>query len=63
MYIITPFGLFAFPCISLDLHRAAQTFQRFIDDILRGLHFCFTYSDDNLVFSRSPEENEQHGLS
>jgi hypothetical protein len=30
-----------------------------MDDILRGLDFCFAYPDI-LVFSQSPEEHEQH---
>jgi hypothetical protein len=31
-----------------------------MDDILRGLDFCFAYRDDNLVFSRSLEKDEHH---
>jgi hypothetical protein len=31
-----------------------------MDDILRGLDFCFAYLDDILVFSRLLEEHEQH---
>jgi cytoskeleton-associated protein 5 len=46
--------------MSFGLRNAAQTFQRFMDDILRGLNFCFAYLDDILVFSRSREEHEQH---
>jgi hypothetical protein len=46
--------------MSFGLHNAAQTFQRFRDDILRGLVFCFAYLDDILVFSRSLEEHEHH---
>jgi hypothetical protein len=52
--ITTPFGLFEFPYMSFGLRNAAQTFQRFMD-ILRELDL-----DDILVFSRSPEEHEQH---
>jgi len=33
---ITPFGLFEFPFMSFGLRNAAQTFQRFMDGILRG---------------------------
>jgi cleavage and polyadenylation specificity factor subunit 1 len=58
--ITTPFGLFEFPFMSFGLRNAAQTFQRFIDDILRGLEFCFAYLDDILIFSRTLEEHEQH---
>jgi hypothetical protein len=52
--ITTPLGLFEFPFMSFGLHNAAQTFQRFMDEILKDLDFCFAYIDDILVFSRSP---------
>jgi hypothetical protein len=58
--ITTAFGHFEFPFMSFGLRNAAQTFQCFMDDILRELGFCFAYLDDILVFSRSPEEHEQH---
>jgi hypothetical protein len=46
--------------MSFGLRNAAQTFQRFMDDIIRDLDFCFAYMDDILVFSRSPEQHERH---
>jgi hypothetical protein len=50
--------------MSFGLGNAAQTFQRFIWDILRGLDFCFTFLDEILVFFRSLEDHEQiYGLS
>ena len=52
--ITTPFGLFQFPFMFFDLLNAVQTFQRFMDEILKDLDFCFAYIDDILVFSRSP---------
>jgi hypothetical protein len=58
--ITTPFGLFEFPFMSFGLRNAAQTFQRFMDDTLRGLDFCFAYLDDILIFSRTPEDHESH---
>ena len=58
--ITTPFGLFHFTRTPFGLRNAAQTFQRFIDDILRGLDFVFAYVDDLLVASSSPEEHESH---
>jgi hypothetical protein len=58
--ITTAFGLFEFPFMSFGLRNAAQTFQRFMDEILKNLEFCFGYLDDILVFSRSPKEHEQH---
>lgn len=47
--ITTPFGLFEFPYKSFGLRNAAQTFQRFINEVLRGLDFCYEYIDDILV--------------
>jgi hypothetical protein len=58
--ITKPFGLFEFPFMAFGLRNAAQTFQWFMDDILRGLDLCFAFLDDILVFSRSTEEHEQH---
>jgi hypothetical protein len=58
--INTPFGLFEFDFMSFGLRNAAQTFQHFMDNILRGLDFCFAYLDDILIFSRSIEEHDQH---
>ena len=57
--INTPFGLFKFVRMSFGLRNAAQTFQRFIE-VLRDLHFCYTYIDDVLIASSTPEEHKQH---
>jgi hypothetical protein len=46
--------------MSFGLRNAAQTFQRFMDEILKDMDFCFSYLDDILVFSRSPEEHDKH---
>jgi hypothetical protein len=35
------------------LCNTARTFQRFMDDVLQGLDFCFAYLDDILIFSQS----------
>ncbi|KAH9587961.1 Transposon Ty3-G Gag-Pol polyprotein [Schistosoma haematobium] len=48
--IITPFGLFEILRMPFGLKYAAQTFQRFMDDVTRGLDFIFAYIDD--VFDR-----------
>ena len=58
--ITTPFGLFEFLRMPFDLRNAAQTFQRFMDQVLRGLHFAHTYIDDVLIASRNKEEHLQH---
>ena len=42
------------------LRNTAQTFQRFINQVLRGLPFCYAYIDDLLVTSPSPDEHKEH---
>lgn len=58
--ITTPFGLFEFVRMPYGLKNAAQTFQRFMDEVTRGLPFIFVYLDDILVASRTPAEHEEH---
>ena len=49
--IMTPFRLYEFVRMPFELQNAAQTFQRFIDQVLRGLSFCYAYFDDLLIAS------------
>lgn len=58
--IITPFGLCEFTKMQFGLRNAAQSFQRFIHEVLRDLNFCFPYIDDILIASSSPEEHKAH---
>lgn len=58
--ITTPFGLYEFLKMPFGLSNAAQTFQRFINEVLGGLDFCFPYLDDILVSSRDRTQHEQH---
>lgn len=58
--ITTPFGLFEFPYMSFGLRNAGQTFQRFIDEVVRNLDFCFAYIDDILVYSKNHAEHAEH---
>ena len=58
--ITTPFGLYEFVRMPFGLRNAAQTFQRFIDQLLRGLPFCYAYIDDVLIASTSPAEHKEH---
>ena len=58
--ITTPFGMFEFIRMPFGLRNAGQTFQRFMDQVLQGLHFCFAYIDDVLIASSSQEEHEHH---
>jgi len=58
--VITPFGLFEFLRMPFGLRNSAQSFQRFIDSVLRGLNFCFGYIDDILIASATAQEHSQH---
>lgn len=58
--VTTPFGLFEYIAMPFGLRNAAQTFQRFIDTVLRGLDFCYAYLDDILVASKNESEHRKH---
>lgn len=58
--ITTPFGLFEYRYMPFGLRNSAQTFQRFINEVLHGLDFCYAYIDDILVASTSEEEHKYH---
>ena len=54
---ITPWGLYEWLRLPFGLCGAAQTFQRFIDNVLRGLPFVWVYLDDILIASDTPEHH------
>ena len=56
----TPFGLFEYLRMPFGLRNAAQTFQRFIDTVLRGLDYVFVYIDDILIASKDETEHFRH---
>ncbi|BHF59596.1 hypothetical protein SprV_0100255700 [Sparganum proliferum] len=58
--VTTRFGLFEFLRMPFGLRSDSQTFQRFIDRVLRSLPFVYVYIDDVLVASRDVEEHLQH---
>lgn len=58
--ITTPFGLFEFKYMPFGLRNATQTFQRFINEVLHGLDFCYAYIDDIFIASKSEKEHETH---
>lgn len=58
--ITTPFGLFEFLVMPFGLSNAAQSFQRFINEVLYGFDFTFAYLDDILIASSSEDEHQAH---
>ncbi len=58
--ITTPFGSFDFLRMPFDLRNASQTFQRFIDSVMRGLDFVFVYINDVLIASADESEHLSH---
>ena len=58
--VATPFALFEFLKMPFGLRNAAQTFERFIEQVLRGLPFTYAYIDDLLIASSSDDEHKHH---
>ncbi|XP_076176653.1 uncharacterized protein LOC143151438 [Ptiloglossa arizonensis] len=58
--ITTPFGLFEFVFMPFGLRNAAQTCQRFVDSVIRGLDFAYAYIDDFLIASENEVEHKEH---
>jgi hypothetical protein len=58
--VTTPFGLFEFTRTPFGLRNAAQTFQRFMNELFQGLDFVYVYIDDILVASHAEEEHLRH---
>ena len=57
--ITTAVGLYEIVRMPFGLRNPAQTFQRFIDEVLRDLNF-YAYIDDVLIASSTPEKQKQH---
>ncbi len=60
MAVTMPFGLFEFTRMPFGLRNAAQMFQFFMDEVLRGLYFCYDYLDDLLIASSDSATHMSH---
>ena len=58
--VATPFGLLESLKMPFGLCNAEQTFQCFIDQVLRGLPFTYVYIDGLLIASLSDDEHKHH---
>ncbi len=57
----TPSGLYHFTVLPFGLHGAPATFQRLMDQVLRGCEgWAAAYLDDVIIFSNSWEEHLTH---
>ena len=58
---ITPQGLFQFTVMPFGLQGAPATFQRMMDQLLRGMSgYSAAYLDDFVIYSHSWEDHLQH---
>ncbi|GBM89585.1 Retrovirus-related Pol polyprotein from transposon opus [Araneus ventricosus] len=58
--ICTPFGLFESTRMQFGLCNASATFQRFIDEVIRGLPGVYAFVDDILIASKNHEDHYHH---
>uniref|UniRef100_A0A0P4WDS1 Reverse transcriptase domain-containing protein n=1 Tax=Scylla olivacea TaxID=85551 RepID=A0A0P4WDS1_SCYOL len=58
--MMTPFGLFEYPFMNFGFRNAAQSFQHFMDRVVRGLGIVVMHTDDILVASSSPWQHMEH---
>lgn len=58
--VITPFGLYEYLRMPFGLKNAPSTFQRFMNNIFRGIDFVFVYIDDILVASKDEDQHVKH---
>jgi len=59
--VTTPFELYEFRFMPFGLRNAA--FQRFINEVLHGLSYCYAYIDNILIASANKEEHLQELFS
>lgn len=52
--------MFQFRYMTFGMCNAAQTMQRHIHDVLRGLDFTFPYIDDICIASKNADEHKEH---
>lgn len=58
--IITPFGLFEYLYMPFGLRNSGATYQKFMDQVTKGLPFVFAYLDDILVASPDEATHLEH---
>jgi len=46
--------------MTFGLRNAAQTFQRFMDEVVWGFDFCYIYLADIIMSSKTTDEHHEH---
>ena len=54
---VTPWGAWQYVRLPMGLRNAAQSFQRFMDHVTKGIQNIFVYLDDILVYSKDMSEH------
>jgi hypothetical protein len=57
---VTPDGLFQYKVMPFGMRNAPATFQRMINNVIKGLDCCAAYIDDLIVCSDSFEDHLSH---
>ena len=55
-----PFGKYEYLKVPFGLAQAPAYFQNLMNKVLHGLNFAFSYLDDIIIFSETPEEHLKH---
>ena len=58
--ITTPFGLFEYVKMPFGLRNAAQSFQRYMNELLSDLPYVVVYLDDILIASENEDQHTVH---
>ena len=57
--LATPWGQFQFKRLAMGMRNSAQSFQRWVDNVIGDLPNVFCYLDDILVYNKSEQEHLQ----
>ena len=54
---VTPWGMYIFKRLAMGMQNSAQTFQRYISDVIGDVPNTYVYLDDILIFSKNEEDH------
>ena len=56
--VLTPWGAYQFRKMAMGLSNSAQSWQRYIQDVLKDIENCYIYLDDILLYSKNEEDHK-----